>query len=327
MIEPLEGNVLITGGTGSLGSAVVDRAEREHWPAKFTVMSRTESKMAQFLAQHPGVRGEIGDIRDLDWLRTILPGHSTCIHAAAIKVVPVAEANVREAVLTNVVGSQNVAMACVESGVRRVVGVSTDKACSPVTTYGATKYLMEGLFREANGWSANTSFVCVRYGNVLRSHASVVPLFERQISENKPFTITDLKMTRFWITMNTAIELVCEAAAYGAGGVIIVPKPGAMRMLDLARALDPDREIVEIGIRAGEKLDEILINGSESQHTTETHNRFVIYPPTIYVPNAMPVGYEYNSRECLWITNEKLYDMLDEYNPYGGRVWNTSQES
>lgn len=321
MSAPLRGNVLITGGTGSLGSAIVERAESENWPVKFTVLARNEFRMAQFLAKHPNVRGEIGDVRELDWLRTILPGHNTCIHAAAIKIVPVAEANVREAILTNVVGSQNVAMACVEAGVSRVVGVSTDKACSPVTTYGATKYLMENTFREANGWSDKTSFVLVRYGNVLRSNASVVPLFEKQIAENKPFTITSLNMTRFWITMNEAIDLVCEAAAVDLGGIIIVPKPGAMSMLDLARALDPDREIEEIGIRAGEKIDEILINSSESQHTTEQARRFIIYPPNERPPNAMPTGFEYNSRACLWLTPARLYHMLNEYNPYGGRVW------
>lgn len=326
---PLKGKVLITGGTGSLGSAIVDRAEREGWPAQFTVMARNESKMAQFLVKHPKVRGEIGDVRDFEWLRTILPGHDICIHAAAIKVVPVAEANVREAILTNVVGSQNVAMACVESGIRRVVGVSTDKACAPVTTYGATKYLMEGIFREANSWSMDTSFVLVRYGNVLRSNASVVPLFERLMDEDKPFTITSLAMTRFWLTMNHAINLVCLANEWSMGGVVLVPKPGAMRMLDLARAMDPQREVVEIGIRAGEKLDEMLINGSEAQHTIDNGEIFTIFPPNTERrgSNWLFTGYEYCSKDCLSITREGLYAMLDEYNPYGGRSWITNPKS
>lgn len=316
------GRILITGGTGSLGTALVDHIHSMGWETQVTVLARNESRMALFLKKYPWVRGEIGDVRDLDWLRTIIPGHDLVIHAAAIKQVPTAESNVREAVLTNVIGSQNVAMASVESGVTRVVGVSTDKACAPHTTYGATKYLMEGIFREANLWSKNTSFTLVRYGNVLRSNASVVPLFEKQIADDVPFTVTDPDMTRFWITMGDAVALIREAAALPIAGVVLVPRPGAMRMYDLCAALDPKREIKIIGVRAGEKKHEVLIHEGEALHTSAIKNRFIIYPPDKLDRGNLPEGYCYSSASPDFvITPAELYHMLDSYNPYGGREW------
>lgn len=321
----ITGNILITGGTGSLGSAIIEKAEAEKWPARFTVLARNETKMAQFSHKHMNVRCEIGDVRDLSWLNTIMPGHDVCIHAAAIKQVPTAEANVREAVLTNVIGSQNVAMACIEAGVGKVIGVSTDKACAPTTIYGSTKYLMEGLFREADQWSGRTRFITVRYGNVLRSNASVLPLFERQIAEDKPFTVTVMSMTRFWLTMPQAINIIETAYDWDTSGVVLVPRPPAMRMDDLARALDPDREIVEIGIRPGEKIDEQLINESESLHVSiydgYKGHWYVIYPPTFKTDNK-PFVYSSNNPDH-WITPDELFVMLDSYNPYGGKKWSS----
>lgn len=318
-------NILITGGTGSLGTAIVEQGLYNTGLDTFTVLARNESKIAKFKADHPTVRCEIGDVRDLAWLKTIVPGHDVCIHAAAIKQVPTAEVNVREAMMTNVVGSNNVAMACVEAGVQRVIGISTDKACSPGTIYGATKYLMEGLFREADKWSAHTRFILVRYGNVLRSNASVVPLFEKQIAENKPFTITKLDMTRFWLTMPQAIKLIKMAMSSDESGVIIVPRPPAMRMDDLARALDPSREIVEIGIRPGEKMHEELVSRSESLHTVEVKKAgatfYIIHPPGS-IQSSQQFSYS-SDRPSYWITPETLYEMLDAYNPNGGRVWSS----
>lgn len=315
--------ILITGGTGSLGTAIVERGLREQWDVTFTVLSRNETRMAQFRKQFPEVRCEIGDVRDLAWLATIMPGHDVCIHAAAIKQVPTAEVNVRETVLTNVVGSQNVAMACVEAGVKRVVGISTDKACQPTTIYGNTKALMEGLFREADGWSPDTDFILVRYGNVLRSNASVVPLFERQIAEDKPFTVTRRDMTRFWLSMPQAIDLVLDAMKWDDTGVVLVPKPWAMAMEDLCKALDPKRQIVEIGIRPGEKIHEQLVNSSESLHMEDHRRYFVIYPPQTEVNPELRCepGFEFTSLDTLRLQPPTLYKMLDEYNPYGGRIW------
>lgn len=329
MANNLIGRILITGGTGSLGTAILERAHKEGWSCEFTVLARNETRMAQVKTKYPNVRCEIGDVRDKDWLSTIAPGHDICIHAAAIKQVPTAESNVREAMLTNVIGSQNVAMACVEGGVKRVIGISTDKACQPTTQYGCTKYLMEGLFREADAWSPSTRFILVRYGNVLRSNASVLPLFEKQIAEDIPFTITDLRMTRFWLSMPQAIDLVLDAAYWQPTGVILVPKPWSMGMVDLAKALDTHREIVEIGIRPGEKVHEMLINSSEAMHTLDVEKYFEVHSPQEKLPagDCLPSGFEYCSNSDLVprMAFADLYRMLDEYNPYGGKTWNISQ--
>lgn len=320
----ISGRVLITGGSGSLGTAILERAEKEGWKAQFTALARNETKMSQLKLRFPNVNFVIGDIRDPEWLRTAFLGHDTVIHAAAIKQVPTAEINVREAILTNVQGSQNVAMAAVEAGVPKVVGISTDKACQPTTIYGCTKYLMEGLFREANRWSETTRFNLVRYGNVLRSNASVVPLFERLIREDKPFTITDKAMTRFWLSMPQAINLVLSALDWDEWGIVLVPKPPAMSMVDLAAALDPKRSIVETGIRPGEKIHEQLINSSESLHARDTGEFFVVYSPTTKVSSNLPIGYEYTSEDPSHIiSSSELYDLLDQYNPYGERLWSS----
>lgn len=309
-----------------MGTAIVERGLREQWDVSFTVMARNETRMAQFKKLYPHVRCEIGDVRDLSWLATIMPGHDVCIHAAAIKQVPTAEANVRETVLTNVVGSQNVAMACVEAGVGRVIGISTDKACASRTTYGATKFLMEGLFREANNWSPTTDFILVRYGNVARSNASVIPLFERQMAEDKPFTVTCREMTRFWLSMPQAIDLVLTAMKWDETGVVLVPKPRSMSMENLCKALDPKREIVEIGIRPGEKIHEELINSSEALHTEDHRMCYVIYPPQIEVNSelGLPSGFEFTSKNALPLSDVALYQLLDDYNPYGGKIWSST---
>lgn len=310
----MQGRILITGGTGSLGTAILERAEREKWDAQFTIVARNETKMNNARQRFPCVRGEIGDVRDADWLRTIFPGHDLIIHAAAIKIVPVAEANPREAVLTNTIGSLNVAQAAIESGIKRVIGISTDKACGP-TYYGLTKRLMEGLFRQANQWGT-TEFVLCRYGNVLRSNNSIVPLFERQIRENKPFTITDLRMTRFWLSMKMAVDLIIHTIDKASPGQIVVPKAPTMTLVDLARTLDPDREIIEIGIRPGERLNETLIIREEALHTYEYGDRFYINPPEKYnshinMGSSLPDQYEYTSdnREH-YLTQEKMKELL-----------------
>lgn len=317
--------LLITGGSGSLGTAFLARARAEGWSDKITILARGETRISQVRKEHPEVRCEIGDVRDLKWLNTIVPGHSHIVHAAAIKVVPTAELNSREAVLTNVQGSMNLAMAAVEAGVGRVVGISTDKACIPATTYGATKMLMESIFREADNWSPLTSFVTVRYGNVLRSNNSVVPLFEKQIANHEPFTLTDGEMTRFWLPMNQALNLIYYALGIEEGGLVIVPRPPAMSMLDLAHALDPDREIKYIGIRPGEKLNETLLHGMESAHTFLRHNCYHIRPPgTRLSGKYLGFGEEYHSfNPSYWLDAETLYQWLDSYNPYGGPTWVT----
>jgi len=307
----LEGKVLITGGTGSLGKAILARAERESWPAEFTVFARNETKISQVRSTFPNVRCEIGDVRDLDWLRAVLPGHDVVIHAAAIKVVPIAEANARETVLTNIVGTMNVAQASVESGVNKVIGVLTDKEVHSSTLYGNSKAVAGALLREANSWG-NTLFTMARYGNVLGSANSIYPLFKRQARENKPFTITDTRCTRFWLSMNQAIDLVLLAAQQTHPGVTVVPKAPSSYVTDLAKAIDPDREIVDIGIRAGEKIHELLIGNVESIYTVDFGDYFLVYPPQTSVESNLPFQYEYSSDNPVkWLTSEELLSLAE----------------
>lgn len=322
-IKHLGGRILITGGTGSLGTAILERATKDQWSSKFTVLARNESKMALTRARFPGVQCEIGDVRDLDWLRTIMPGHNFVIHAAALKVVPTAEVNVKETFETNVLGSQYVAMAAAQAGVRRVVGISTDKACNPTTIYGCTKALMEGLFREADRWQTKTQFLCVRYGNVLNSANSVVPFF-RKLGQDKdaPLTVTHQDMTRFWLSMKQAIDIVIDGLLWsGRTGVVLVPQPPAMKIVDLAKIIVPDRPVNIIGIRAGEKIHESLIHQGEALHTQRrgflrdgSHREyFVIFPPNEKVTANLGPSFEYTSKQPeRWIDKEELIKLLED---------------
>ena len=313
----LGNKVLITGGSGSLGTAILQRAHDEGWNTEFTVVARNETKMSALKKKFPDVRCEIGDVRDLSWLHTIFPGHDTIAHTAAIKIIPVAELNVRETVLTNVIGSMNVAVAAVQAGAKRVIGVSTDKSCLPNTQYGASKFLMEGLFREANTWG-NTEFNLVRYGNVLRSNASVIPFFEKLKDSGERLRVTEPSMTRFWLSMGEAIDLIIDAAEFKETGIILVPKPPAMSMHDLALAIS-DQEYDVIGVRPGEKIHEHLISSGESLHTRDDGKYFVIYPPNIGTDKPLSVGFEYvSSAPLFWLSKQDLYDKINSYNPYGG---------
>lgn len=312
-VMQLTGKVLITGGSGSLGTAILDRAEKENWDAEFTIMARNETKMNLVRSRFPKVNCQIGDVRDLSQLETIFPSHDLIIHAAAIKIVPVAEANPVEAVKTNVIGSMNVAKAAVEAGIPRVIGISTDKVCGP-TYYGITKRLMEAVFREARTWN-KTEFVLCRYGNVIGSANSIVPLFQKQILEGRPFTITDLNMTRFWLSMKQAIDLILLTVDTAENGQIYVPKAPAMKVVDVARALDPNRNVREIGIRAGERLHETLVVREEALHTFNLPKIFVINPPGTRIEHAeyLPYQYEYTSdKPDHWLTADEFNKLLEE---------------
>jgi UDP-N-acetylglucosamine 4,6-dehydratase/5-epimerase len=301
-----------------LGTAILERAVRENWPAHFTVVARNETKLSLTKQKFPHVRCEVGDVREINRLIELFPEQNTIIHAAAIKIVPVAEASPSEAVRTNIIGSMNVARAAIDSKVDRVIGISTDKVCGP-TYYGITKRLMEAVFREANGRGV-TEFVLCRYGNVLRSNNSIVPLFEKQIAEDKPFTVTDPRMTRFWLSMRMAIDLILDTLENAKPGEIYVPMAPTMKLIDLARTLDPDRAIEVIGIRPGERLHETLIVREEAQHTgmVGAEPKFVIYPPDKYPRHLssvcpLPDQYEYTSEDTTrYLTSEKMLELLAE---------------
>lgn len=311
----LKGKVLITGGTGSLGTALTSYLiSKGVVPKDITLLARNETKLNQSRLKFPDVRCEAGDVRDLDWLRTIFPGHSYVVHAGALKVVPTAEVNVRETVSTNVLGSQNVAMAAVESDVTRVIGISTDKACQAQTVYGASKFLMEGTFREANTWfPERTTFNLVRYGNVLGSNQSVVPFFQSLIEQHKPITVTMFNMTRFWLSMEEALSLIWDGLFWEETGVVLVPKAKASSMLTLARAVAPTNyPIVEIGRRPGEKIHEKMIHAGEDHHTKDAGKYFVIYHPANQVKNPLPVDFEYGSDTCEQYSVEELRQKIAE---------------
>jgi UDP-N-acetylglucosamine 4,6-dehydratase/5-epimerase len=312
----LEGKILITGGSGSLGTAIIERATKEKWDVDFTVVARNESKMQVLQRKYNNVRCEIGDVRDERRLAQLFRGQDLVIHAAAIKIVPVAEANPHEAILTNVIGSYNVCSAAIEAEVPKVIGISSDKACGP-TYYGLTKRLMEGLFRQASEMNSFTQFVTCRYGNVLKSANSIVPLFEQQAAAGLPLTITDRGMTRFWLSMKQAINLILLTNAEAQSGQIFVPRAPAMGLQDLAHALYPESKIKVIGIRPGERMNETLIVEEEALHTTlrvlgNRESYFCIHHPKKPESN-LAKNYTYTSDDpSHWLTGPELRYLLKE---------------
>ncbi len=273
--------VLVTGGTGSFGKAFVRRLLAEHEPRKVIVFSRDEQKhyALQNEIADPRLRFFVGDVRDRDRLLRALHGVDVVVHAAAMKHVPIAEYNPIEAIRTNIDGAANLIDAALERGVRQVVALSTDKAVNPVNLYGATKLCMEKLLVAANSYAGGrgTRFDLVRYGNVVGSAGSVVPLFRRQRAEGR-LTLTEPSMTRFWISMDQAIDLVLLALADGRGGEVFIPRIPACTVAVLAEALAPGVPCEVLGIRPGEKIHEALITPDEARNVVEYEGYFVIRP-------------------------------------------------
>ena len=280
-MNPANGTILITGGTGSFGSAFVERIRAWSPASTIRVYSRDELKQSEMRKRFgdQGIRYFVGDIRDRDRLTRAAHGADYIIHAAAMKQVPACEYNPSEAVDTNIGGAQNVVDAAIAAGVQRVIALSTDKAVNPVNLYGATKLCMEKIIIQGNAYASHskTLLSCVRYGNVVGSRGSVVPLFREQAREGR-LTITDERMTRFWITLPQAVDLVLFALENARGGEVFVPKIPSMTVTDLAEAMAPgmDREI--IGIRPGEKLHEVMLTADESRHTVEADGVYVVLP-------------------------------------------------
>lgn len=273
--------ILVTGGTGSFGRAFVKRLLKAHDPSKVIVFSRDEQKhySMQIESSNPRLRFFVGDVRDGNRLMRALDGVDIVVHAAAMKHVPIAEYNPIEAIRTNVDGAANLVDACLERGVERLIALSTDKAVSPINLYGATKLCMEKLFIAANSYagSRKTRFDLVRYGNVVGSKGSVVPLFLKQ-REQGELTVTEASMTRFWIGMDRAVDLVLLAMSEGLGGEVFIPKLPACTVSVLAEAIAPNASSRQIGIRSGEKLHETLITEDESRSVVAYDSYFVIRP-------------------------------------------------
>ena len=274
--------VLVTGGTGSFGKKFVDVMLKEYHPAKIIVFSRDELKQHEMRAagyDDPSLRYFIGDIRDKERCIRAFDGVDVVIHAAALKQVPACEYNPMEAIKTNILGSSNVIDAAIDAGVKRVVALSTDKAVNPVNLYGATKLSAEKLFVQSNAYAGGREvrFACVRYGNVVGSRGSVVPVFLKQRESGK-VTVTDDRMTRFWISLEQGVRFVIRAAENMHGGEVFVPKIPSMKVVDLAKAIAPKAEVNIIGIRPGEKLHEVLISEDEARQTVELEDMYVVQP-------------------------------------------------
>ncbi len=293
----LEGNVVITGGSGSLGNAIVKKAHDENWPCKLTIFSRDEVKQSRMKVRYPDCRYILGDIQDFDALSLAVRKANVVIHAAAYKQVPAAEVNAMAAINTNVVGSMNVVMASIYADVETVIGISTDKACAPINLYGKTKACMEGLFQHANTLG-DTKFNLCRYGNVIGSRGSIIPLFKTQAASGGPLTVTDPRMNRFWLTLSQAVEIICQAYRVSVRGGILVPKLYAMKIIDLAWIVAPSIDTKITSIRPGEKIDEHLIHRGESLHTDEYSDYFIVWPAYTNHIGNLPDGFEYRTDNC-----------------------------
>ncbi len=324
-------NILITGGTGSFGRKFTRKLLNQHTPNKIIIYSRDELKqyeMSQEFA-HKCMRFFIGDVRDADRLKEAMRDVDYVIHAAALKHVPVAEYNPMECIKTNINGAQNVIQAAMDNEVQKVIALSTDKAANPINLYGSTKLASDKLFIAANNMvgKRNIRFSVVRYGNVIGSRGSVVPFFKKLIAQgNQTLPITDMEMTRFFITLDEGVEFVLKNFRRMHGGEIFVPKIPSMKICEMAKALAPKANLEIVGIRAGEKLHEVMCPKDDSHLTLEFADHFVI-KPTIqfaykvdFTKNALgekgtPVaqGFEYNSgNNTQWLTHKDLQRLLSD---------------
>lgn len=314
-------SILVTGGTGSFGKAFIAYALENLDPRRVAVLSRDELKQSEMKAAFPDerMRWFLGDIRDRDRLDRAFHGVDYVVHAAALKQVDTAEYNPMEFVKTNILGSQNVIDAAIDNGVKRVVALSTDKASSPINLYGATKLTADKLFIAANNITQGfgTAMSVVRYGNVMGSRGSVIPLFQRLAKEGKPLPITDPHMTRFWITLPQAVQFVVDSFDQMKGGELYVPRIPSMRITDLVAAIAPGAATTEIGIRPGEKLHEEMIAADDSYRTVRLPDRYVVQPTVLewwFAPpggEAVEPGFSYRSdTNDQWLTPDDLRRLI-----------------
>lgn len=327
-------SILVTGGTGSFGRAFVRKLLSQSTPPRrLVVFSRDEQKQdtmaralrAEFSEDLFGrMRFFIGDVRDQSRLELAMRDVNVVVHAAALKIVPVAEYNPFECILTNVHGAENVVKAALRTGVSKVIALSTDKAANPINLYGASKLASDKIMVAANNLSgdAGASFAVVRYGNVIGSRGSVVPLFQDMIKRGiVELPITDPRMTRFWITLDQGVGFVLSSLGIMRGGEIFIPKIPSMKMTDLAEAMSPGATHKVIGIRPGEKLHEVMITEDDARMTVELDDRYVICPPNATWTGshldaagarAVPEGFRYSSeinRE--WLDGQSLLALAD----------------
>jgi len=309
--------ILLTGGTGSFGKKFVETALAKHAPKRIIVFSRDELKQHDMQLEYrdPRLSFFIGDVRDKERLeRAFKADVDIVVHAAAMKQVPACEYNPFEAIKTNVLGAQNIIDAAIDCGVPKVLALSTDKAVNPVNLYGASKLAAEKLFVQGNAYAGGkgTSFACVRYGNVVGSRGSVIPLFQEQKRFGR-VTLTDERMTRFWLTLEQGVAFVISALERMHGGEVFVPRIPSMSMVDLAKTIAPGCEIIVTGIRPGEKLHECLISTDEARHAVALDDMYVIEPEHAFWEGRthagapLPAEYEFSSdKNDRWLSGEDL---------------------
>lgn len=315
--------VLVTGGTGSFGKRFIKRILELDDPQKVIIFSRDELKQYEFqqAVDDPRLRFFIGDVRDSQRLKRAFSGVDLVVHAAALKQVPTCEYNPFEAVRTNILGAENVINAAIDSGVKKVLSISTDKAVNPINLYGATKLCAEKVITQGNSYSTRGGpcFASARYGNVVGSRGSVVPLFKKQ-REQGMLTITDARMTRFWITLTQAVDFVRKVVGIMEGGEVFVPKIPSTKITDLARVIAPECDCKEIGIRPGEKIHEILVTEDEAPYTLEMEDFYLIQPrfpwwqkKKLHQGETLPPGFAYASdTNTHWLSDDEIKVIVDE---------------
>ena len=316
-----QSTILVTGGTGSFGRKFTETMLRDYPPKKLIIFSRDEFKQNEMAQEfdHPCLRYFIGDVRDKDRLYRAFQKVDIVIHAAALKQVPACEYNPFEAVKTNVFGAQNVADAAIDCKVKKVMFVSTDKAVNPTNLYGATKLCAERMIVQSNAYAGEdgTRLACCRYGNVVGSRGSVIPLFEQQ-RKSGTVTVTDPRMTRFWLTLDQGVKFVLNCLDTMHGGEVFIPKIPSMSITDLAHTIAPDCKIEYIGIRPGEKLHEVLISDDEARNTLELSDSYIIQPANYVTENnrwanakQVAKDFKYSSDTNTWkLTKAELAELI-----------------
>ena len=319
--------ILITGGTGSFGKAFTRYVLNNYDPKKIIIYSRDEFKQwvmsNEFKDYASKLRFFIGDVRDKERMQRAFEGVDYVVHAAAMKQVPACEYNPNEAIKTNINGAQNVIDCALNSGsVKKVVALSTDKAVNPVNLYGGTKLVSDKLFIAANAYvgTKDINFSIVRYGNVAGSRGSIIPFFKSIIDNGgKELPITDYRMTRFWISLEEGVKLVIKALEEAKGGETFISKIPSFKITDLAKAMLPDCEMPEVGIREGEKLHEIMVTVEDSMTTYEYEKHFIVYPQMTWnnkqkpdlSGKKVPEGFSYTSgNNTEWLSVEELRELV-----------------
>lgn len=331
-------SLLITGGTGSLGKKLTQLILEKSKARRVVIYSRDEFKQYEMnetftSEQQNRLRFFLGDVRDLERLRRAFDGVDYVIHAAALKQVPAAEYNPFEFVRTNIVGAENVINAAIDTNIKRIIALSTDKAANPINLYGATKLCSDKLFVSGNSYSGKhgTLFGVVRYGNVVGSRGSVIPFFIKEAKKGV-LSVTDKRMTRFWITIDQGAYLVLNSLRDMQGGEIFVPKIPSMKIVDLAVVIAPDAKIKVIGIRPGEKLHEVMIPSDDSRATLELESVYVIQPTLAFWGGSRQKNY-HDAKLCPpdfcyssdanqeWLSKSQLMKMIAELDLPEARQW------